>query len=44
MAPSNVKNLLKQYKHNCFEYVELTMDAIELANKKYFSKSAHGLF
>ena len=32
-APVNVRELLGQYKPTCFEYVELTTEAIELANK-----------
>lgn len=32
-APDNVRTLLSQYKSTCFEYVVLTQEAIELANK-----------
>ena len=32
-APSNVKNLLSNYDPNCFEYIELTEEAIDLADK-----------
>jgi len=32
-APENVKQLLKKYEESCFEYIELTEDAIELADK-----------
>ena len=32
-APENVRKLLGQYDASCFEYVELTKEAIDLANK-----------
>ena len=32
-APDNVQKLLDRYEPSCFEYVELTEEAIELADK-----------
>ena len=32
-APDNVQKLLNSYDSNCFEYIELTEEAIELADK-----------
>jgi predicted nucleic acid-binding protein len=32
-APDNVRELLDRYEPSCFEYVELTAEAIELAEK-----------
>ena len=32
-APDNVRKLLSQYDSACFEYVELTEDAVKLADK-----------
>jgi predicted nucleic acid-binding protein len=32
-APENVKQLIEKYEESCFEYIELTEEAIELADK-----------
>ena len=32
-APANVQDLLNKYDTSCFEYIELTEEAIELADK-----------
>jgi len=32
-APDNVRNLLDKYDDSCFEYIELTEEAIDLADK-----------
>jgi predicted nucleic acid-binding protein len=32
-APNNVRELLDKYNTNCFEYIELTKEAIDLADK-----------
>jgi predicted nucleic acid-binding protein len=32
-APKNVRELLNKYNTNCFEYIELTKEAIDLADK-----------
>ncbi|MCL1865083.1 MAG: PIN domain-containing protein [Spirochaetes bacterium] len=40
-APENVQELLGKYDASCFEYIELTEEAVELANK-YINENVVG--
>jgi len=37
-APNNVRELLDKYSTDCFEYIELTNEAIDLAEKYIYEK------